>query len=114
MENEITINGKVDVPKGSMRIIRQGDVLLKEIKEMPKGLKNKNRTLAYGEITGHHHTLEQGFVFEDLNKNQFCDLEQDTVLEHQDHAHVTIPKGKYAVVIQREYDIMQGIRQVMD
>lgn len=37
---------------------RHGDLFVNQIKEMPQGLKPyKGTTLAYGEATGHHHTL---------------------------------------------------------
>lgn len=97
-----------------MNVIRQGDVLLKPISKIPKNVVNKDRTLAWGEITGHHHTLQAGKVFVNNGGIQFCELETDTVLEHQDHANIIIPKGLYEVVIQREFDVVEGVRQVLD
>ena len=97
-------------------IYRQGDVLLKKILTIPKNVKKKDKILAWGEITNHHHkfTAKQALVFADKDGKQFCDLEQDCILEHEDHAHLTIPKGKYEVVIQREFDPLEGIRTVLD
>lgn len=48
-------------------IVRQGDVLLREVPSLPSGRitewKGKDRSiLAYGEVTGHSHRLEGGFV----------------------------------------------------
>lgn len=97
--------------------IRQGDVLLKRITNIPQNTKKKNTTLAYGEITGHHHSFaEQALVsvFANNEGKQYCDVHQESILEHQDHAHVKVPAGIYEVIIQREFDQVEGIRQVMD
>ena len=41
-----------------MNMIRQGDVLLKKIDKPLIGLsKRKDKTVALGEATGHHHTF---------------------------------------------------------
>lgn len=38
--------------------MRQGDIRVKKINSLPSGaIKSKTKTLAYGEISGHHHTL---------------------------------------------------------
>lgn len=36
---------------------RQGDIILSKVSSLPEGLKKGSNTLAYGEITGHHHTI---------------------------------------------------------
>ena len=100
-----------------MKLIRQGDVLLKRIKALPTKLVKKDKTLAFGEITGHHHSfakVAQVQVFKDKGGKQFCEVVEDSVLEHQDHANVTVEKGLYEVTIQREFDIVEGVRQVAD
>lgn len=97
--------------------IRQGDVFLKTVDSIPETVKRKNKTLAYGEITNHHHSFSAQSavtVFADIDGKQYCNVEKESVLEHQDHAHVTVPAGKYEVIIQREFDLVGGIRQVMD
>lgn len=97
-------------------LYRQGDVLLKKIDVLPDNLKPKDKILAYGEVTGHNHkfTSEQVLVFEDVKHQQFVDVKEEAILEHEEHKHITIPKGLYEVVIQREFDIFQGVRQVLD
>lgn len=100
-----------------MKCYRQGDVLLRKIPAMPKNLTKKDNVLAYGEITNHHHRFAptaQVTVFADANKQQFVQVKAKSVLEHEDHAHIQIPKGMYEVVIQREFDLVEGIRKVMD
>lgn len=98
-----------------MKCIRQGDVYLKEVKSIPK-LPKKDNTLALGEITGHSHRFNSKNVqcYGVLEQQQFINVKQDSELIHEDHANLTIPKGKYEVIIQREFDVVEGIRQVMD
>jgi len=97
-------------------IIRQGDVLLKKVEKIPKGLKKRDdKTVALGELTGHHHTFSgQVCVFGEMGKRQFVDVQQQSVLEHQEHKNIVVPKGKYEVIIQREFSALDGVRQVMD
>jgi hypothetical protein len=100
-----------------MKIYRQGDVALIEIERLPKNLKEKDKVLAFGEITGHKHQFKsnQVQVFADKNNNQFVQVKQKSVLEHEEHQHLEIPKGNYKVVLQREFDLVNdGIRQVLD
>ena len=89
--------------------IQQGDVLLSLIEFIPKSAKKLNHlTLAEGELTGHHHTVEcedqKALLFSD-NGNLYLDVLGDSVeLKHQEHLSVTIHKGKYKVGIVQEYD----------
>ena len=101
-------------PKKSSVLLRQGDVLLRKIGRLPTGLVAKDRTLAVGEITGHHHTLNAGKVFVDSGGQQFVQLAAPTVLAHQEHAPLAVPKGVYQVVLQREFDVVEGVRRVLD
>ena len=100
-----------------MKIFRQGDVLLKQIEKLPKGVRHKgDKVLAYGEVTGHKHQFLSTFseLYIDMDGNQYVYLVQDSLLAHEEHANMTIPKGIYEVVIQREFDLLEGTRQVAD
>jgi len=98
-----------------MRILRQGDILLKEIKQIPKGLKKKDNILAYGEVTGHKHKLVgNARVLIDNNGRQFIDVVESSDLQHEEHHNLVVDIGKYEIIQQREYDVVEGIRQVMD
>lgn len=96
-------------------IIRQGDILIISVKEIPKDAKPKKRDngrliLAYGEITGHSHAIEdseaKGFLTGD---SMYLDLEKKTKAWHEDHnpkdknQPLIIPRGKYKVINQMEY-----------
>ena len=116
-------------------MIRQGDISLHKIEQLPAGVKEaKDNILAYGEITDHRHWLnsEKVCVFEDIHKNKFVKLEQDTQLIHSDsslepvfdkdiatkqdkHLTITVQKGFYAVKQEREFNIFdEEVRQVLD
>lgn len=95
---------------------RQGDVLLERIDNLPKGLKPKDKVLAYGEATGHKHhfVAESVSVFVDKKGMQYARLNADAELLHEEHHQITIPKGVYRVGVQREFDLVSGVKQVMD
>jgi hypothetical protein len=96
--------------------IRQGDVYLIPIGTLPQGLTKKNNVLAHGEKTGHRHQfLEQSVeTFVDSNDQQFISLDHDADLVHEEHHQIHVPPGYYRVAIQREYDITEGVRPVLD
>lgn len=75
--------------------IRQGDVLLVKVDKLPKGLKEKDKILAYGEATGHKHQFisKAVTVHIDANGNQFVNAIAPAQLVHEEHANVDIPKG---------------------
>lgn len=103
-------------------MMRQGDILLVPRKltvENKKGLKEigKNeKILAYGEKTGHSHTLRGDVTFYDNgNGSTLCQIGRDgAALIHQEHDQINIEEGDYIVINQREYDLLEGIRNVSD
>lgn len=99
-----------------MEMFRQGDILLVKIGGIPQGLLPKDRVLANGETTGHKHQFlsEQALVFQDRNGQQFAKLKQECELIHEEHEAIRIPPGTYRVIRQIEFDIVEGIRQVVD
>ena len=107
----------------------QGDVDIRPVGNIPKSAKLlDSKTIMYGEKSGHHHTFNgQVLVYEpqeketmDINGEQiqiqkYLEVKQDAVLEHQEHPQQTIPKGTYAVLQEREWDVLDNqIRRVMD
>lgn len=117
-----------------MKMFRQGDVLLVEVKAIPKGAQDvtpKDRiVLAYGEVTGHAHAiypepklLEVGVIDRirgkepvptkemaikaklwDAGAERFLQVLEHTALKHEEHDAIALPVGNYRVVRQREYD----------
>lgn len=95
-----------------MRIIRQGDVLVAAVKQIPEGLVEVPRdqgrvVLAYGEVTGHAHVVdgEATLLAADVDEMQerFLRVEAECELVHDEHTALILPPGDYRVVRQREY-----------
>lgn len=99
-----------------MKLYRQGDILLKQIRKMPDNLIPKDRILALGEATGHKHQFlsPQVQVYRDSSDRQYVKASQISVLSHEEHAPVEIDVGYYEVITQREFNTVSGYRQVMD
>jgi hypothetical protein len=102
-----------------MKHYRQGDVLLKAIPALPAGerTKRENGVLAYGEVTGHSHAVADHAAAEvyELDGGLFLSVtdEGGVSIVHEEHEAITVPKGDYAVTIQREYSPLE-IRNVAD
>ena len=97
-------------------LVRQGDILLKKVDKI-KGRKiaENEKVLALGEVTGHSHILRgKGTKFFQEQEQIFIDVSQEAELVHQEHGNHIIQKGKYILIQQREFDLAEGIRQVMD
>lgn len=93
----------------------QGDVILTKVDALPKNAQPKEgTTVAYGEVTGHHHTFTNGQLFQVPTGDQYVVLDEPATLTHQEHADQVIQKGIYKVEIQREFDLVEGVRQVLD
>src|SRR5258708_7145116 len=96
---------------------RQGDVYLIATADLPVAVRVGCRpVLAEGEATGHAHRLEDpasGQVFS-VGQNLYLEVLADSAtVVHEEHGPVTLPRGGYAIRIQREYS-PQEIRRVVD
>lgn len=128
--------------KREQKFYRHGDLLIKRIKELPSsvqasGIHRKEEAqeedqqqqqqlqsyiLAKGETTGHAHVLRgsQIQVFKDTATTAtaattYLKLEQSAELVHEEHKPITIEKGIYVIVREREYNpFSEAIRQVVD
>jgi len=104
------------------QMYRQGDVLLIPINDAGVGASSSLKVkpvngriiLAFGEATGHHHSLKAnvGSLFE-RDQKRYLRMDIEAPLEHQEHGAILIPRGTYQVIIQREYS-PEAIRNVQD
>lgn len=71
--------------------------------------------LAYGEVTGHAHTIESDTaqLMETADGRRFLKLVAPETLTHDEHSALEIPAGTYEVIIQSEYS-PEAIRNVAD
>lgn len=103
-------------------MMRQGDILLvpreliSEHEEKLKEIGKNEKILAYGEKTGHSHTLRGDVTFYNNGSGStLCQVcREGAELVHQEHDQINIKEGYYIVVNQREYDLLEGIRMVYD
>ena len=96
--------------------IRQGDVFLKRVENVKLGKKvgTKKRTLALGEMTGHHHDLVGDVDFYETNNGLLCKVHSSAILTHQEHENIEVTEGDYLFAQQREFDLVDGVKMVCD
>lgn len=97
---------------------RQGDVLLVRVDAIPADARPQPRengrvVLARGEVAGHAHAIAANgvtaFAWAFTGEPAFIEVSAETVLlEHEEHATVVVPFGRYRVVRQREYESSRG------
>lgn len=111
----------------------QGDVDIRQIQSIPKSARLLDtKTVMYGEKTGHHHTFNgQVLVYEPTENDmmtvrdeqvpivKYVNVLEDCKLQHQEHDQKSqgqlIPKGTYAILQEREWDVLENqIRRVID
>jgi len=110
-----------------MKVWRQGDVLIMEASSIPKDAKlvpnaiEGRIVLAYGEATGHHHSIavadrDAELLESDTTTDRFLRIMNASGVEltHQEHATITLPPGDYRVRQQREYVAPEIERKVLD
>ncbi len=103
-----------------MTQFRQGDVFLERVAELPKGKRQEARDgrliLAYGEATGHHHSVAErdGELVETEAQEVYLRIMRTTTLDHQEHAAITLEPGVYKVGRQVEYVPKALPRRVAD
>jgi hypothetical protein len=104
----------------AMKLYRQGDVLFKEVKEVPEGGKvRKSGHILEGEATGHIHRVAETQLAEaqvlDCGAGLFMCVtgEGGVSIVHEEHNPIVLPPGNYEIVRQREYS-PEAIRNVQD
>lgn len=104
------------------QIIRHGEVLLKQIKGLPKGAELKEASRSYivaHSETGHHHVLEatKDFkIYSTLDGETFIEIPSIAKLRHAKtgkdvHKTHVIEPSVYKVVIKKEFSYFSGLLQ---
>lgn len=89
--------------------VRQGDVLLVPVDEIPSKARPVARIdgrviLAEGEATGHAHAIRSpGASLLEEGEERYLRVRGPVTLGHEEHAPILVAPGTYRVVIQREY-----------
>ena len=94
--------------------------MLERVKELPKDVKAINAEkgrfiIARGEVTGHAHAVEEKGcqMFVGSDGKVYLNVEEETVITHEEHGAIPLPEGVYVYIPQREYT-PEAIRNVMD
>lgn len=87
---------------------RQGDVLLIGIDKLPLNAAKEESAgrivLAFGELTGHAHAIsELEAEAYTSNDRRYLVVAEHATLKHEEHDGISLPRGIYRVVRQREY-----------
>jgi len=85
---------------------RQGDLLINKVNSIPKGKLILNGILVRGEATGHSHRLVGGRVFQTKDGSLFFEVVKKAQLLHEEHKPLSFGKGKYAVIRQRDTQVL--------
>ena len=101
--------------------MQQGDVLFLRVGTIPTGAKKSEATirgyiLAEGETTGHAHVCPPQnvtcYVFDGVI---YLSVKKSTIVTHEEHGKVTIPKGIWEIGRVQEVDPFKDeVRQVAD
>lgn len=105
--------------------VRQGDVMVIPCASIPKGAtalppEGNRVVLAHGEVTGHAHAFYGGRVTmfrEDgvgSGGGAVRYIRGGDALQHEEHRTHVVPPNPHIVIQQREYDLLQGARNVAD
>ena len=95
---------------------RQGDLLFVPCAKIPKDAKpQEDGVIARGETTGHAHRIRQGMqaMLMVTAAMAYVRAQEETAVDHEEHATVMLPIGWWEVRRQREYE-PEGWRQVAD
>lgn len=114
------------------KFLRHGDRNLRRIetiglKDIPKLKPSSHKIVGIGEST-HKHKINGQCVVYDLEKpityevngrnvlvDQFVEILEPSTIQHEEHKEIPIEVGKYAILPEREIDILeQKIKTVLD
>ena len=104
------------------KIIRQGDVILREIRELPQYAKRvytaeefndvivtPDTVVVHGE-SGHRHVLSGVKTYmADWDRTVYVVVDEPVTLKHDEHPAIEIPRGIYVITHIRDYALNRVI-----
>jgi hypothetical protein len=97
--------------KNMVRIWRQGDVIVREVSEIPeKAVRAEANEIRIASETGNPHVLKVARVFERKDargalqpRQQYVVLEEAATMSHPQHASLQLSAGMYRITTVRDY-----------
>jgi hypothetical protein len=108
------------------KLIRQGDVILREIRALPQYVSQVDKTREFDGMvvspdgvtirgeTGHAHVLSGVKTYTTWDRTVYVVVEKPTVLRHDEHPAIEIPKGIYVVTHVQDYALSRHNRRYLD
>ena len=101
---------------------RQGDILFEKVGVLSTEelQKLETKTVALGEITGHHHSFQkqdQVLLYKKPEEDlpSLAIVEAPSTLTHQEHKPITFQKGVYKIKREQSYNpFLKQIQRSMD
>ena len=99
-------------PWNKPKFYRHGDLLIKQVDEIPKYAQQlSTNIIAHGENGNTHKLHGSHQVYETPDKQILFSAGQDVSLKHQEHSTLKIKEGNYVIVQEREYVPFKDIEQ---
>ena len=102
--------------RGRILLIRQGDVILRSVEEIPQDAEQVAKRMEFGNTvlepervlvrgeTGHTHVLEKVKPYINRIKGEvYVEVTIPTTLKHEEHPNVDVPTGKYIVYAVQDF-----------
>jgi hypothetical protein len=97
---------------------RQGDIFIGAIPSIPEdAVRLSGVVLAEGELTGHHHRIEDSrsaSLYSHRGQLLLSVVAPEAKLVHEEHGTIELTRGAYRVWRQREYEPFTASRPVID
>jgi hypothetical protein len=95
---------KKEESKTMVRIWRQGDVIVREVSEIPKNaVRSETDEIRVASETGNSHVLRGGKVFVSSEQQRYILLEAPASMVHPQHAALQLSQGLYHITTVRDY-----------
>ena len=102
--------------------IRQGDILFEKVSGIEKTQELETKTVALGEITGHHHSFHkdsQVFLYKEPQEEMPTQAQvldsSGPQLSHQEHLSIQFPEGEYKIHREQSYNpFLKQIQRSVD
>jgi len=103
------------------KLIRQGDVILREIRALPQYVSQVDKTREFDGMvvspdgvtirgeTGHAHVLSGVKTYTNWERAVYVVVDEPPTLKHDEHPEIMVPPGVYAITHVQDYALSRVI-----